>query len=279
MKFAVTPLVLTPFCPFPREQLAVAQLAASTPSLPANKYFLVCVLLFTYFYFLTIFVRLFVIIRSCSFCICISLNLPAKNLPAKIRWLNIFWEFPAGLGIPPLEIQIMLESSPLKSRILVQRLAASSQWSTEVPLRRSALVRLRGDPWETPLQLETRHSWAPIKTPRGQASRSPRLKVTAALSRSSLPCRLHLVFKDLSIYQICFKASDNREFSTPYTCQLYVRRNLLVEEYCYLMVLRLHGWLLAVPCSFSWFLIVVIVRTEISMRLHHTSYQKWYIII
>ena len=31
-----------------------------------------------------------------------------------------------GLGIPPLEIQITLESNPLKSRILVRRLAVLS---------------------------------------------------------------------------------------------------------------------------------------------------------
>ena len=32
-------------------------------------------------------------------------------------------EFPTGLGIPPLEIKILLESNPLKSRILVRKLA------------------------------------------------------------------------------------------------------------------------------------------------------------
>ena len=31
-----------------------------------------------------------------------------------------------GLGIPPLDIKILLESNPLKSRILVRRLAASA---------------------------------------------------------------------------------------------------------------------------------------------------------
>ena len=35
----------------------------------------------------------------------------------------------------------------------------------------------------TPLQAERRHSWAPIKPPRGQTLRSPRPKVTSVLSR------------------------------------------------------------------------------------------------
>ena len=32
-------------------------------------------------------------------------------------------EFPVGLGIPPLQLKILFESNPLKSRILVRRLA------------------------------------------------------------------------------------------------------------------------------------------------------------
>ena len=39
-----------------------------------------------------------------------------------------------------------------------------------------------GDPW--PLQLETRHSWAPVEPPRGQALRSPRPKDTSVLIRN-----------------------------------------------------------------------------------------------
>ena len=46
-------------------------------------------------------------------------NLPTKSLPAKIRWLKSSGKFPTGLGIPPLKLKIMFESSPLKSRILV----------------------------------------------------------------------------------------------------------------------------------------------------------------
>ena len=66
---------------------------------------------------------------------------------------------------------------------LCQSLRASvAQGSTEVPLRRSALSACPcGDAWGTPLQLETRHSWAPVKTPRGQTLRSPRPKVTSAV--------------------------------------------------------------------------------------------------
>ena len=52
-------------------------------------------------------------------------NLPTNIIPTKIRWLTISGEFPMGMIIPPLEIKILLESNPLKSRILVRRLAVS----------------------------------------------------------------------------------------------------------------------------------------------------------
>ena len=54
-------------------------------------------------------------------------NLPTKIIPTKICWLNISGKFPMCLGIPPLQIKIMLESNPLKSRILVWRLAVHSE--------------------------------------------------------------------------------------------------------------------------------------------------------
>ena len=38
-----------------------------------------------------------------------------------------------------------------------------------------------GDPRLTPLPLEIRHSWVPIKPPRGQTLRSPRPRVTSVL--------------------------------------------------------------------------------------------------
>ena len=41
----------------------------------------------------------------------------------KIRWLNISGRFPMDMRIPPHRIKILLESNPLKSRILVRRLA------------------------------------------------------------------------------------------------------------------------------------------------------------
>ena len=47
-------------------------------------------------------------------------SIPTKSIPAKICWSG---EFPMGLGGLPLEIKILLESNPLKSRILVRRLA------------------------------------------------------------------------------------------------------------------------------------------------------------
>ena len=50
-------------------------------------------------------------------------NFPTKNLPAKIRRLKTSGGFPMDMRIPPFEIKIMLESSPLKFRILVRRLA------------------------------------------------------------------------------------------------------------------------------------------------------------
>ena len=43
----------------------------------------------------------------------------------------------------------------------------------------------RGDPWGTPLHLEIRHVWAPVRPPRGQTLRSPRPKVTSVLTRHS----------------------------------------------------------------------------------------------
>ena len=50
-------------------------------------------------------------------------NLHSKIIPTKIRWLKTSGKFPLGLGIPPLKTKILLESDPLKSRIVVRRLA------------------------------------------------------------------------------------------------------------------------------------------------------------
>ena len=50
--------------------------------------------------------------------------LPTKIIPTKTFWLKVSGNFPKDLRIPPLKIKILLESNPLKSRILVRRLAA-----------------------------------------------------------------------------------------------------------------------------------------------------------
>ena len=50
-------------------------------------------------------------------------NLPARIIPTKIAWFRISGKFPMDVRIPPLGIKILLESNPLKSRILVRRLA------------------------------------------------------------------------------------------------------------------------------------------------------------
>ena len=55
---------------------------------------------------------------------------PLTLHPASIVWLHFFGESPMGLGIPPLEIKIMLESNPPKSTMLVGRLGILL-WSTE----------------------------------------------------------------------------------------------------------------------------------------------------
>ena len=51
-------------------------------------------------------------------------DLPTKIIMhAKIARLKLSRRFPVGQGIPPLEIKILLESNPLKSRVFVRRLA------------------------------------------------------------------------------------------------------------------------------------------------------------
>ena len=50
-------------------------------------------------------------------------NLPTNIIPTKIRSLIISGQFPMNMRIPPLNIKTMRESNPLKSRILVRRLA------------------------------------------------------------------------------------------------------------------------------------------------------------
>ena len=50
-------------------------------------------------------------------------NLTTKIIPTKVCWPNISGKSPMDMIIPPLNIKIMLESNPLKSRSLVWRLA------------------------------------------------------------------------------------------------------------------------------------------------------------
>ena len=53
----------------------------------------------------------------------VSPNLPTKIISTKIARLKTSRKSPMRLGIPPLKIKILLESNPLKSRIVVRRLA------------------------------------------------------------------------------------------------------------------------------------------------------------
>ena len=41
-------------------------------------------------------------------------NLPTKIIPAKIARLKSFGNCPLGLGIPPLQFKVLLESNPLR---------------------------------------------------------------------------------------------------------------------------------------------------------------------
>ena len=50
-------------------------------------------------------------------------NPPTNITPTNIAWLKVSGKSPMGLGIPPLNNNIMLESNPLKSTMLVRRLA------------------------------------------------------------------------------------------------------------------------------------------------------------
>ena len=50
-------------------------------------------------------------------------NLPTNIVPTNIARLKLSGKLPRGLEIPPLRIKIVLESNPLKSTMLVARLA------------------------------------------------------------------------------------------------------------------------------------------------------------
>ena len=51
---------------------------------------------------------------------------PTNIFPSKISWLELSGKSPLDMRIPPLIIKIMLESNPLKSIILVRRLAVNT---------------------------------------------------------------------------------------------------------------------------------------------------------
>ena len=63
-------------------------------------------------------------------------DLPTKISPTKIARLKLPGKIPAGLGIRPLESKIVLESNPLKSRILVRRLDVACGLATRGALSR-----------------------------------------------------------------------------------------------------------------------------------------------
>ena len=50
-------------------------------------------------------------------------NLPTGIIPIKIARLKLSGKSPMDMSIPPLRFKIMLESNPLKSRILVRKSA------------------------------------------------------------------------------------------------------------------------------------------------------------
>ena len=52
-----------------------------------------------------------------------------KIIPAKIAGLKLSGRFPMDMRIPPLELKVLLESSPPKSRIVVRRLAVPTRES------------------------------------------------------------------------------------------------------------------------------------------------------
>ena len=68
-------------------------------------------------------------------------DLCTPNLPTMIAWLKLARKFPMDLGIPPLKIKILPESSPLKSRILVRRLAVG--WARPICVARTVTYVVR----------------------------------------------------------------------------------------------------------------------------------------
>ena len=113
-------------------------------------------------------------------------NLPTSthNLPTKICCLKLSGNFPMGMRIPPLDVKIMLESNPLKSRILVRRLAVrrcrkrpfvtcrdnyleSNMFNKETCFSRASLAvmpKLMSAPASLPDERRAAHHWPVRKT-------------------------------------------------------------------------------------------------------------------
>ena len=86
-------------------------------------------------------------------------NLSTKILPAKIRWLEMSVKFLMGMRTPPLDVKIMLESNPLKSRISARRLAVDADFARRAvvpPVRRSLWA---GAPGPRPSRIICRFCW------------------------------------------------------------------------------------------------------------------------
>ena len=62
-------------------------------------------------------------------------DLPTNIIPTKIRRLKTSAKLSLDMRIPPLNFKILLESAPLKSRILVRRLASAAQLRKRKPGR------------------------------------------------------------------------------------------------------------------------------------------------
>ena len=50
-------------------------------------------------------------------------DLPTKIIPTEIRWLKLSGRYPVEMRMPTLKIEIMFESNPRTTRILVRMLA------------------------------------------------------------------------------------------------------------------------------------------------------------
>ena len=95
-------------------------------------------------YLLLLLLLLIIVIIASMVSVCctnagVTPDLPTNITPTNIAWLRLSRKFPMDLGIPPLIIKIMLESNPLKSIMLVRRLAVGRQecWNIGFPYRKS----------------------------------------------------------------------------------------------------------------------------------------------